>query len=129
MWTHGYRKKTGKQFLDFIDRIDKKYDSSVKQIFLVLDNVSIHKSNKVKQTMAKHHPRIHLVFLPTRSPELNLIEVRWMWMQRQVINNSTFENEYDIGKAVSDWTMNYNKKHVGKTSINSLHEESILMFT
>jgi transposase len=131
MWTQGYRKKTGKQFLDFIDRIDKKYDnSSIKQIFLVLDNVSIHKSNKVKQTMAKHHPRIHLVFLPTRSPELNLIEVRWMWMQRQAINNSTFENEYGIGKAVvSDWTINYNKKHVGKTSINSLHEESIIMFT
>ena len=129
MWTHGYRKKTGKQFLDFIDRIDQKYDSSVKQIFLVLDNVSIHKSNKVKQTMAKHHPRIQLVFLPTRSPELNLIEVRWMWMQRQAINNSTFENEQDIGKAVSDWTINYNKKHVGKMSINSLHEESIFMFT
>jgi transposase len=83
LWTHGYRKKTaGKQFLDFIDRIDQKYDSSVKQIFLVLDNVSIHKSNKVKQTMAKHHPRIQLVFLPTRSPELNLIEVRWLWMHR-----------------------------------------------
>ena len=110
MWTHGYRKKTGKQFLDFIDRIDKKYGSSVKQIFLVLDNISIHKSNKVKQTMARCHPRIHLVFLPTRSPELNLIEVRWMWMQRQAINNSTFENEQDIGKAmVSDWTINYNK--------------------
>jgi hypothetical protein len=59
MWTHGYRKKTeGKQFLDFIDRIDQKYDNGIKQIFLVLDNVSIHKSNKVKQTMAKHHPRI-----------------------------------------------------------------------
>ncbi len=130
MWTHGYRKETGKQFLDFIDRVDQKYDSSVKQIFLVLDNVSIHKSNKVKQTMAKHHPRIQLVFLPTRSPELNLIEVRWMWMQRQAINNSTFENEPDIGKAiVSDWTINYNKKHVGKMSINSLHEESIFMFT
>jgi transposase len=90
MWTHGYRKKTGKQFLDFIKRVDQKYDdSNIKQIFLVLDNVSIHKSNKVKQTMVKHHPRIHLVFLPpTRSPELNLIEVRWMWMQRQAINNS-----------------------------------------
>ena len=130
MWTHGYRKKTGKQFLDFIDRIYQKYDSNVKQIFLVLDNISIHKSNKVKQTMAKHHPRIPL-FLPTRSPELNLIEVRWMWMQqRQAINNSTYENEQDIGKAmVSDLTINYNKKHVGKMSINSLHEESIYMFT
>jgi hypothetical protein len=28
-----------------------------------------------------------------------------MWMQRMAINNnSTFENESDIGKAVSDWT-------------------------
>jgi len=82
MWTHGYRKKTeGKQFLDFIKRVDQKYDNkNIKQIFLVLDNVSIHKSNKVKQTMAKHHPRIQLVFLPTRSPELNLIDVRWLWM-------------------------------------------------
>jgi hypothetical protein len=79
--------------------------------------------------MAKHHPRIYLVFFPTMSPELNLIEVRWMWMQRQAINNSTFENEYDTGKAVSDWTINYNRKHVGKMSINSLHEASILMFT
>jgi hypothetical protein len=53
-----------------------------------------------------------------------------MWMQLQAINNSTFENEHDIGKAaISDWTINYNKKHVGKMSINSLHEESIFMFT
>jgi transposase len=130
MWTHGYKKKTGKQFLDFIKRVDQKYDSNVKQIFLVLDNISIHRSNEVKQTIAKCHPRIHLVFLPTRSPELNLIEVRWMWMHRQVINNSTFRNEYDIGKAVSDWTVNYNKKHAGSRIItNSLHKETIYMFT
>jgi hypothetical protein len=51
-------------------------------------------------------------------------------MQRQAINNSTFENEHYIGKvAISDWTINYNKKHVDKMSINSLHEESIFMFT
>jgi len=131
MWTHGYRKKTeGKQFLDFIKRVDQKYDNkNIKQIFLVLDNVSIHKSNKVKQTMAKHHPRIQLVFLPTRSPELNLIEVRWLWMHRQAINNSTFLNEQDISKAVSDWTCDYNKKHAGKTSSISLQEGRIHVVT
>jgi transposase len=129
MWTHSYKRKTGKQFLDFIKRVDQKYDSSIKQIFLILDNSSIHKSNKVKQTLARHHPRIQLVFLPTRSPELNLIEVRWLWMHRQAINNSTFENEQDIGKAVSEWTVNYNKKHTAKTSTISLQEESIYVFT
>ena len=122
MWTHGYKKKTGKQFLDFIKRVDQKYDDNIRQIFLVLDNISIHKSNKVKQMIAKYYPRIHLVFLPTRSPELNLIEVRWMWMHKQAINNSTFENEQDIGKAVSEWICDYNKKHTTKTSIISLQE-------
>ena len=56
MWTHGYKKKTGKQFLDFIKRMDQKYDDSIKQIFLILDNVSIHKSNKVKAVLSKYHP-------------------------------------------------------------------------
>jgi transposase len=112
LWTHGYKQKTGKQFLDFIKRVDQKYDSRIKQIFLVLDNSSIHKSNKVKEILTKYHRRIQLVFLPTRSPELNLIEVRWLWMHKQAINNSTFENEQDIGKAVSDWTCDYNKKHI-----------------
>ena len=122
MWTHSYRKKTGKQFLDFIKRIDQKYnDINIKQIFLILDNVSIHKSNKVKETLARCHPRIHLVFLPTRSPELNLIKVRWLWMHRQAINNSAFLNEQDIGKAVvSGWTCDYSKKYAYKTSSISL---------
>jgi len=95
--------------LDFIKRIDQKYGDNIRQIFLVLDNISIHKSNKVKQTISRYYPRIHLVFLPTRSPELNLIEIRWLWMFKQAINNSTFENEQDIGKAVSDWIINYKK--------------------
>jgi transposase len=129
MWTHGYKKKTGEQFLDFIKRVDQKYDYSIKQIFLVLDNVSIHRSNKVKKILARYHPRIQLVFLPTRSPELNLIEVRWLWMHRQAINNSTFENEQDIGKAVSKWTNDYNTKHKIKASTMGLQKESIDVFT
>ena len=128
MYTHCYKNKTGDQFLDFIKRIDRKYDSSVKQIFLVLDNASIHKSKKVRETIQKYHHRINFVFLPTRSPELNLIEVRWLWMQRQAINNSTFRNESDIGKAVSDWTCNYNNSHSSITR-KSLHNELMCLFT
>ncbi len=120
----------GKQFLDFINRVNQKYDDSIKQIFLILYNISIHRSNKVKETIARFHPRIRLVFLPIRSLEPNLIEARLLWwLHRQAINNSTFENEQDIDKAVSDWTCDYNKKHVIKASTISLQEESIYMFT
>jgi hypothetical protein len=48
---------------------------------------------------------------------------------RQAINNSIFLNEQDIGRAVSDWTYDYNKKHASKTSSISSQEENIYVFT
>ena len=45
-----------------------------------------------------------------------------MWMERQAINNPTFTNYQDIGKAVGDWTTYYSKRH-GKAISNSLHNE------
>jgi len=115
MYTHCYKQKKSSQFIDFINKVDSLYDPSIKQVFIVLDNASIHRSKKTREAMKKHS-RIVLVFLPTKAPELNLIEVRWMWIQRMAINNSIFENESDIGKAVSDWTKNYNETHSNTTS-------------
>ena len=131
IWTHSYKKKTGKQFLDFIKRVDQKYDYSIKQIFLVLDNVSIHKSKKVKQAIARCYPRIQLVSISSNKISRAKSDRGKMvvWMHRQAINNSTFQNEKDIGKVVSEWTYDYNKKHTDITSIISLHGESIDVFT
>ncbi len=69
-----YKEKSGRQFIDFLKRVDSRYDKHIKNIFLVLDNISIHKSKKVKEEMAKCCPRIRFVFLPTKSPQLNLIK-------------------------------------------------------
>lgn len=124
MYTHCYKQKKSSQFIDFINRVDSLCDPSIKQVFIVLDNASIHRSKKTREAMKNKHPRIVLVFLPIKAPELNLIEVRWMWMQRMAINNSTFENESDIGKAVSDWTKNHNKNHSNTTS-HILHQRPI----
>ncbi len=121
MHIHCYQKKTGKQFVDFLKRLDRRYDKTIQNIFLVLDNLSVHKSKKVKEHISKLCPRIKFVFLPVRSPEVNLIEVRWLWLQRQAINNSTFKDEQEIGRAVSKWKNIYNKNH-GKAIINTLQE-------
>lgn len=106
-----YKKKTGKQFIDFLKRVEKRYDKNIQNIFLVLDNLSVHKSKKVKEEISKCCSRIKLVFLPVRSPELNLIEVRWSGLQRQAINNSTFKDDQEIGQAISRWKNIYNKNH------------------
>jgi transposase len=97
-----HKRKTGKQFIDFLKRIEKIYSNkNIQNIFLILNNLSTHKSKKVKEETSKYCPQIKFVFLPVRSPKLNLIEVRWLWLQRQTINNSTFKDEQEMGKAIS----------------------------
>ena len=117
-----YKRKTGKQFVDFIKRLDRRYGKNIQNIFVVLDNLSAHKSKMVKKEISKCCPRIKFVFLPVRSPDLNLIEVRWVWLQRQTINNSTFKYEQEIGRAVNKWKNIYNKNH-GKANTNVLQED------
>jgi transposase len=121
MHVHCYKMKNGHQFIDFLKRVEKRYDITVKNIFVVMDNLSVHKSKKVQKEISKYCQRIKFVFLPVRAPELNLIEVRWLWLQRQAINNSTFKDEQEIGRAVSKWKNIYNKNH-GKAITNILQE-------
>jgi len=117
-----YKKKKGKQFVDFLKREDRRYDENIQNIFVVLDNLSVHKSKKIKDGISKYYRRLKFVFLRVRSPELNLIEVRWSWwLQRQAINNSTFKDEQEIGQAVSTWKDIYNKNH-DKAITNILQE-------
>lgn len=67
IYTHCYRNKTSDQFIDFIKRVDSRYDPSLKTIFVVLDNASIHRSKKTRNAIVRNYPRIVLVFQPSRS--------------------------------------------------------------
>ncbi len=47
---HCYRNKTGNQFIDFLKRIDRRYDDkNIQIIFLVLANILVHKSKDSKE--------------------------------------------------------------------------------
>ena len=58
--------KQEKQFLDFIKRVDRKYNSSIKQIFLSnLGNISIHRLKKYeKQYKNTIHESIWYFYQP-----------------------------------------------------------------
>jgi hypothetical protein len=77
IYVHCYRNKAGKQSIDFLKKVDKRYDEkNIQNTFLVFDNLSMHKSKMVKkEEISKRCLRIKFLFLPVRCPELNLIEV------------------------------------------------------
>lgn len=59
---------TADVFLTFLRRLVYK---SKNKIFLIVDNLKVHHSKKIKEWLAKNLDKIELFFLPPYSPELN----------------------------------------------------------
>lgn len=73
-------------------------------IYIILDNASYHFSAPVQEYLKKS--RVRLVFLPTYSPELNLIERLWRVFKKNVIYNKFYETFQDFKKACTGFFEN-----------------------
>lgn len=66
-------------------------------IYVILDNAKYHYSASVREYCETS--RIRLVFLPSYSPELNLIERLWRVFKKNVLYNKTYETFKKFQKA------------------------------
>lgn len=55
-------------FLDFLRRLVRQID---RRVYLILDQHPVHKAERVKKWLQKHHDSIQVFHLPSYSPELN----------------------------------------------------------
>lgn len=55
----------------FIEFLGNLIEDEPRKIFLIVDNLRVHKSKSVMQWVQEHEDRIELFFLPPYSPELN----------------------------------------------------------
>jgi len=81
--------------LDFLEKLRKKRPQG--WIYLVLDNAGYYDTNRVKE-YAKS-TGIKLLFLPAYSPNLNLIERLWSYMQKQILYNKYYPTFTDFREA------------------------------
>ena len=61
----------------FVEFLKKLMHDAPGPVFLILDNLSVHKAPPVKEYVASQDGRLKLFFLPGYSPELNPDE--WVW--------------------------------------------------
>ena len=72
--------------LDFLEKIRKKRANG--WIYLVLDNAGYYSTNRVKKYAEAIG--IRLLYLPPYSPNLNLVERLWGFMQKQILYNKYY---------------------------------------
>lgn len=81
-----FDKKNGAYFIQFLDGLLETYS---KNIYVVVDRATYHRSHLVQEWLTEH-TRIHLIFLPPKSPRLNPIEDIWRWLKGKTAANRTY---------------------------------------
>lgn len=94
--------------IQLLEMIENKYAYAV-AIYIILDNAKYHYSGKVKKFL--ENSRIKLVFLPSYSPNLNLIERLWKFFKKKVLYNTYYEKIEDFRNACIKFFRNIDSYH------------------
>lgn len=79
-----------------------------KEIHVIADNLSAHKSQTVKDFLASHS-KVHLHFTPTYSSWLNQVELWFGKIERDVIARGVFTSVSDLKRKLMRYIRHYNK--------------------
>jgi transposase len=79
-----------------------------KEIHVIADNLSAHKTKLVEQFLADH-PKVHLHFTPTYSSWLNQVELWFGKIERDVIARGVFTSVPDLKRKLMRYIRQYNK--------------------
>jgi transposase len=102
------RRHAGTDVLAFFKWIDLHVDDGL-DIHVVLDNLSAHKSQPVRDWLA--HPkraRWHLHFTPTSASWLNLIEGWFSVLTRKALRDASFSSVTDLQATIDLWASRWN---------------------
>ncbi len=94
-------------FLSFLKKIDRKYRN--KHLHIIVDNLSIHKNERVKEWLS-HKRKITMHYTPTYSSWLNLIEVWFGILTKDVLKNAVWHSKDQMVKQILEYIKKYNEK-------------------
>jgi len=101
------KRHTSQEFIGFLTSLINKARWA-REIHIVLDNLSAHKTKAVEQFLAEH-PKIHFHFTPTYSSWLNQVELWFSKIQRDVISRGVFTSVNDLARKLMKYIRAYSK--------------------
>ena len=98
---------TSQEFLTFIQDLISTQKAG-KEIHVILDNFSAHKTKKVQEFLIKH-PKIKFHYTPTYSSWLNQVELWFSKIERDLIYRGVFTSKKDLARKIMKYINEYNK--------------------
>lgn len=95
------------EFISFLDEIDSITDP-VKDIYVIIDNFSAHRSQPVKRWF-EIHPRFHFHYTPTHASWLNQIELWFSILGRKLLNHIEARSVAELVEKIMKFINYYNE--------------------
>jgi len=86
--------------IECLEDLFKKYPE--KDIYVIIDNWSAHKSYIIR-VWAFFHPRLHLVYLPTKASWMNMIERVFSKFDKDILQNSNFQTVKEAMNRIANY--------------------------
>lgn len=101
------QRHTSDEFVAFLSGLVQRARWA-KEIHIVLDNLSAHKTKAVQQFLAEH-PKVHFHFTPTYSSWLNQVELWFAKIQRDLLARGIFTSVADLSRQIGKYIRAYIK--------------------
>jgi transposase len=98
---------TSQEFVAFLAELVANQPRG-KEIHLIADNLSAHKTRRVEQFLAAHD-KVHLHYTPTYSSWLNQVENWFAKIERDVIARGVFTSVKDLARKLKRYIRHYNR--------------------
>jgi len=95
------------EFLEFFDRLFAYYADE--PLICILDNLKVHKHEKVEEKIVQEKGRVRFQFLPTHASWLNQVEIWFSRLQREVLRRGSFSSLRDLEKKIMVYIKWYNR--------------------
>ena len=93
-------------FLRFLKKLDREYRN--KHLYIIADNLSVHKDAKIKEWLS-HKRKITMYFTPTYSSWLNMIEIWFGIMTKDVLKGGIWKSREQLVDQILEYVKTYNK--------------------
>jgi len=106
---------TGSLFTQFLSRLISSRKEDDGKVYVILDNLRVHHSKKVKDWVKAHEKQIRVYYLPPYSPELNPDEYLNSHLKHELRKKVHARTQYELQSRVRRFMMKLNHRpHVVK---------------
>ena len=120
VYGHTAERKRQKEFIEFLEKLDREIPAEITQIHVVLDNLRMHKGKQVQAWLAEH-PRFVFHHPPVHCSWMNQVEQWFSILQRKRLAIADFADKAELAERlhafVAEWNQDAHPFHWTKKSV------------